>query len=210
MTRKLGACIGLAGILMVLFLLMPGCTYQRRISTSPPGFPEEVFTYPCMPQSGSRYRVAVMRFMEPAHMPGMGKQASQYLYQELLSRGTFSSLNLDLYTEDLSRDHLLYMARQNRYNLIITGEIQHAIDGGISSPSQVNQAMTVWGLFGQDLNLCCSARAVDLVAPAASVDLIVVQGEGAPAPSMAWLMQRNAQKFANLLNHSFHRPSGPQ
>ncbi len=183
--------------IMVATLLV-GCSYQRSITLPPVGLPEGIFSIPPSNHYGAA-RVGVFAFIDPSYAEGKGKVAALFLCQELEQRGVFAEVVLLPDIRDMTLRNLVNAARIKRYDLIIVGELLYYFEGSSLEPSSVTEEIRIVKVRGGRPVTLWYAKATETAPPALSTDYIVVQGKGAPAPSNAVLMRRNAEKFCNMI-----------
>ncbi len=185
-------------VLAALCLILPGCSYQRTVSLPPAGLPEGIFSAP----ETNRYhdaRVAVFSFSEPSYAPGQGKSAAHFLCQQMAQHSVFTSVILQPDILDMTMENLIETARSKRYDLLITGAVLYYFDGSNLEPSEVTEEIRIVKIRGGKPSTLWHAKATETVMPALFKDYILARGQGAPAPSTAVLMKRNAEKFCNMV-----------
>ncbi len=185
-------------VLAAFCLILPGCSYQRTVSLPPVGLPESIFS---MPET-NRYHganVAVFSFSEPSYAPGQGKAAARFLCQKLEQKGVFASVILQPDILDMTMESLIETARSKRYDLLITGALLYYFDGSNLEPSEVTEEIRIVKIRGGKPSTLWHAKATETAMPALFKDYIFARGKGAPAPSTAVLMKRNAEKFCNMI-----------
>ena len=175
-----------------------GCTYQRKVTLSQPDLPEEIFSCSPVNISGAM-RVGLFSFSDIPSSRGMGKLAAQFLCQELEKAGIFKSLFFHSDLNDMSMDRLVKIALAEKYDLIITGKLLYSFDGSDMQAASVIEEMRVINIKWGTPEILCHAKAIETVEPKLSTDYVIVQGKGAAAPSIMVLMQRNAEKFCNMI-----------
>lgn len=183
-----------------LFLALPlGCAYQRSVGLSTPGMPEEIHQAPDAPHVAGTLKAAVFPFGAPAHMPDMGMLAAWQTWRALTTGKVFDEVTFERTASCDDEARLLSLAYSKGYQAMICGDVLYARDGGISMASRVDEQFRLLRVRGKVLRVVWSAGTVETVAPAPSHDAMAVRGEGMPAPSLAELARRNAEKFRNLL-----------
>lgn len=185
-------------VLLLLTATFCGCSYQRQMHLPDPQLPEEIYAAPQM-AAKHRWRVAVFPFQEPDYAPRSGVTAAQLLSRELLRRGIFMQLTQEAAPLDQSLASLVRLAQRRDYDAIVIGRIEYLLDGSHYETTEVTQQLQVFAVAGGEPQLLWHARACEKVAPLPLADLYVLTGKGAPAPSARLMMQRNAAKFAALL-----------
>lgn len=194
--------ISIAGIL--LFFLIPtvmpglGCTYQRRHFSSPLGMPEEVY----IGASVQKYYtpdIAVIEFQSTDYGWRLGEKASRLLYAELLKSDLKANIFYDNTAGSSGPDELARFAWKNKYDYIVTGEILHFLNGGISVDSRVEQEIKIYSVTGGRLQAVGYAKATETSSPLHSTDFVLIGGRGTSAMSAEGLLKRNTGKFARLL-----------
>ena len=184
------------GFVLFLSVLTFGCTYQRRVELPPPEFPEQIHvTSPLDTFRNSS--VAVFRFTEPTYAGGTGQTAADFVYYELRKGSIFSRVMNEVQHAHLGSADVMDMARTKGYDLVVSGEVLYYFDGTSELPSRVVERMKVVHVPTQEV--LWYATMVDEISPAEGTDYFVAIGKGAPAPPATLLLQRNAEKFCNLL-----------
>lgn len=183
---------------IIAVVLLVGCSYQRKVTLPPVGLPEGIFSIPQSNNYGAA-KVAVFSFSEPSYALGRGKIAALFLCQELEQKGVFAEVIPLPDIEDMTMRNLIDVARIKRYDLIITGELLYHFEGSLLEPSSVTEEIRVVKVRGGKPLTLWHAKATETAPPALSTDYFVAQGKGAPAPSTAVLMKRNAEKFCNMI-----------
>jgi hypothetical protein len=184
---------------VVVALFLVGCAYQRRVTLSRTGLPEEIFATP-QQNYYSTSSVGIFRFTEPSYAPGMGKAAAQSLYQELLRNGVFLNVTPELDGTDIGIENLIDIARAKKYNLVITGDVLYYFEGSLHLPSRVDERVIVIDVPTN--RALWYAKAVDIASPAPYADYILMEGRGVSAPTTMTLLKRNAEKFCKMLLNS--------
>ena len=183
---------------IIAVVLLVGCSYQRKITLPPVGLPEGIFSIPQSNNYGTA-RVAVFSFSAPSNAQGKGRVAALFLCQELEQKGVFAEIILLPDIGDMTMRNLINVARTKNYDLIIAGELLYYFEGSFLEPSSVTEEIRVVKVRGGRPLTLWHAKATETAPPALSTDYIVAQGKGAPAPSTAVLMKRNAEKFCNMI-----------
>jgi len=183
-------------IMAITFLA--GCSYQRNVTLPPVGLPEGIFLTPRSNPYGAA-KVGVFSFSAPSYAGGKGEVAALFLCQELEQKGVFAEVVLLPDIMDMTMRNLIKVARIERYDLIIVGGLLYYFEGSLLEPSSVTEEIRVIKVRGGKPTTLWYAKAVETAKPALSTDYIVAQGKGAPAPSTAMLMRRNAEKFCNMI-----------
>jgi len=161
--------------------------------------PEHVFTMP-IENPYMTSRVAVFKFREPPYARGMGRAASESLYEVLLRNDVFQSVAFEGDVSDTRLESLIRAARHKHYDLIITGDLLYYFEGGLHEPSRVDERIRV---IHVDTNKTLwYAKAVELGTPAPYTDYIVFERPGVHAPTAMGLLNKNARKFCKMLLHS--------
>ena len=183
---------------IIAVTLLGGCSYQRNITLPPVGLPEGIFSIPQSNHYGAA-RVGVFAFSDPSNAEGKGKVAALFLCQELEQKGVFAEVVPLPDIRDMTLRNLINDARIKRYDLIIVGELLYYFEGSLLEPSSVKEEIRVVKVRGGKPVTLWYAKATEIAPPALSTDYFVAQGKGAPAPSTAVLMRRNAEKFCNMI-----------
>ncbi len=185
--------------LIVMMIFLSGCTYQRQHSLNTVELPEEV--YISVPL-GKQYKpdIVVLSFRAAGYPDEVGRQASEQLCSEMLKCGPRANVVLAETVNILSPEGLVQFAWENKYDYVVTGDILYFLDGGNRMTSKVEQEMKMYSVSGHQLQVVGYAKAVESVSPLSERDYYLVSGRSAPAPSATLLMERNAGKFARLLD----------
>jgi len=126
--------------------------------------------------------------------------AAQFLCQELEQKSVFAEVILFPDIRDMTMGNLISFARMMKgYDLIITGKLFYCFEGSLLEPSSVTEEIRIIEISGGEPRILWYAKATETPKPALSTDYIIAKGEGAPAPSTAVLMKRNAEKFCNMI-----------
>ncbi len=181
---------------LIVLVLTVACTYQRKVELPPVDLPEQILAKSHL-DAFRDSSVGVFRFTEPSYAGGTGKTAADAVYFELRKRSVFSRLTNEVQHSNLGSADVMDLARANGYDLVVTGEILYYFDGTSEQPSRVVERMQVAHVTTQEV--LWQATAMEEIAPAEEKDYFVVMGKGAPAPPATLLLQRNAEKFCNLL-----------
>ena len=183
---------------IMVVALLAGCSYQRNITLPPVDLPEGIFSIPQSNNYGAA-RVAVYSFSAPSNAQGKGRVAALFLCQELEQKGVFAEIIPLPDINDMTMRNLINDARIKRFDLIIVGELLYYFEGSLLEPSRVKEEIRVVKVRGGKPQTLWYANATETAQPALSTDYFVAQGKGAPAPSTAVLMRRNAEKFCNMI-----------
>ena len=185
---------------LLLAVLTIACTYQRRVELPPPNLPEQIHTESDL-DAFENSSVGIFRFTEPGYARDTGKTAAETVYYELRKRRLFGRITNEVRHPNLGSDDVMDLARANGYDLIITGEVLYYFDGTSELPSRVVERIQVSHVPTQEV--LWQATTVEEVSPAEATDYFVAMGKGAPAPPATFLIQRNAEKFCNLLESAW-------
>ena len=185
---------------LLLAVLTLACTYQRQVELPPPNLPEQIHTESDL-DAFENSSVGVFRFTEPDYARGTGKTAAESVYYELRKRRLFGRITNEMRHTKLGSADVMDLAHANGYDLIVTGEVLYYFDGTTELPSRVVERMQVAHVPTQEV--LWHATTVDEISPAEATDYFVVMGKGAPAPPATLLLQRNAEKFCNLLESAW-------
>ena len=184
------------GFVLFLSVLTSGCTYQRRVELPPPELPEQIHAK--SPLDAFRdSSVGVFRFTEPTYASGTGRTAAETVYFELRKRGIFARVINEVRHSHLGSADVMDLARANGYDLVVTGEVLYYFDGTSEQASRVIERIKVTHVPTQEV--LWQATTVDEISPTEGTDYFVAMGKSAPAPPATVLLQRNAEKFCNLL-----------
>lgn len=194
---KLSIRITIYVFLLVFFI--GGCTYKQSVVFQPLGLPEEIYVTPQYNYYHNLSKVGLFNFKDPSNAPGLGKVAAQYLLKELLKNKVFLNITFEFGITNIQTENLVKIAKAKKYDLIITGDLVHYLEGGNFAQSHVEEEMRVIRVIGKKTKILWYASAVEIGVPNRSKDYIIIQSKGTPAPSALVLMKRNAKKFCNLL-----------
>jgi hypothetical protein len=175
---------------VVMAFSLAGCAFWHS------GLPEHVFTTPL--QNGyMTSRVAIFKFREPPYARGMGRAASESLYEALLRNNVFQCVTLEVGVSDTRPESLISLARNKHYDLMITGDLLYYFEGSLHEPSRVDGRIRV--IHVHTNKTLWYAKAVDLGPPAPYTDYILFERPGTHAPTAMGLLNRNAEKFTKML-----------
>ena len=175
---------------VVMAFCLGGCALWHS------GLPEHVFTTPL--QNGyMTSRVAVFKFREPPYARGMGRAASESLYEALLKNDVFQCVTLEVDVSDTRPETLISLARDKHYDLMITGDLLYYFEGSLHEPSRVDERIRV--IHVHTNKTLWYAKAVDLGPPAPYTDYILFEPPGTHAPTALGLLNNNAEKFCRML-----------
>ncbi|MDY6951184.1 MAG: OmpA family protein [Thermodesulfobacteriota bacterium] len=177
-------------------VLLMGCSCERHVRLPVPDLPEAVYVSPGENIYGSS-RVAVFAFAEPPYAPGTGRLAAATICHDLLQKGVFSNVVNESDRLFFGTASPMDLARSEAYDLIITGEVLYHFDGSALQASVVSERIRVMHVATN--RLLWQATAASFGPPASSFDYILVKGMGCPAPPSSALLQKNAEKFGNML-----------
>ena len=180
-------------------IFLPGCLFQRYTATAWKSFfvdlPERIYLYPEANPLGQS-RVAVFRFAEPDYAPGTGKVAAEAVFDGLIKEGD-SSISKETEEDSVDIVNCLNVARSKGYDLIITGEVLYYFDGSMSLSSCVNERINVIDVPTR--RIIWSASTVSKSDPCVSKYYYLSSTTGSPARPAIELIERNAEKFCNML-----------
>lgn len=186
--------MNLSTITMVYVVVMAFCLAGCAFCHS--GLPEHVFTTPLQNDYMTSH-VGLFKFRSPSYVRGMGRAASESLYEALLRNHVFRCVTLELDVTDTRPESLISVARNKHYDLIITGDLLYYFEGSLHEPSRVDERIRVVHV---DTNKTLwYAKAVDLGPAAPYTDYILFQRPGTHAPTALGLLNKNAQKFCKML-----------
>ncbi len=178
-----------------LLLVSSGCTHGNPKDLANSSFPEEVYVVPDH-NYYKNARVGVFPFSDPAYARGTGRNAASILCRQLEKNRVFATATLETASDPYQA---MNKAKQKRYDLIITGNILYWFDGSTLEPSRVEQEIVVIKPSEKNNKILWKARLTETGWPVQPKDLILFQTTGAPAPSTMALLQKNSEKFCNLL-----------
>jgi hypothetical protein len=179
-------------------LLAAGCSFQANTRLPPAGLPERIDI--AAPGGSPRpLMAAVYPLLDPPDTRGVGGQAAEILFRELLAAGVFASLALEQPARPLSREETIADAREKGYPVVILGQVRHYFEGSRYQAARVEQEIEVLAFDLGAVRTLWRAGAMESVPPAREKDWILVTVEGDPAPSCRQLMERNAAKFRLMM-----------
>ena len=189
----------LIAFLLAAFLIC-GCAhlpYTKSPQQFPVvGLPEDIFVWP-KENPFKHSRVKVCWFGEPAYARGTGSFAARTLVDLLLTKRVFSQVSMEQSDGCEIKTCVNDRAGSQEYDLMITGDVTHYMDGSVYMAAHVTERISVvhvpTGL------VLWSASANSRSEPAPIRDYILFQTKGAPAEPASVLIERNAAKFCNML-----------
>lgn len=185
-------------VLFMALTLSTGCGHQRRGGPDAITAPEEIH----ISSSFHPYpdpNILICKFKAPDYAKKVGENAALFLYSQLLKENFETNISVFTDAEAMAPDQLYIYARENKYDLIITGNVLHYLDGAISTASRVIEEMYIYGIWGGQLQPVGYVKAEESASPLPEADYIFFQRNAKPAPSARRLQQRNAAKFARVL-----------
>jgi hypothetical protein len=183
---------------LAMLLLTLGCTFQTHTRLPPPGLPEQVDV--TTNSVGTRpLMAAIYPLSDPPNARGVGLQAAEILYRDLLAAGVFASLALELPARPLTREESIAAAREKGYPLVILGRMLQYLEGSRYEAARVEEEIEVLAFELGTARTLWRARATETVHPTPERDLIFVTLLGDPAPACRVLMERNAIKFRQMM-----------
>lgn len=177
-----------------------GCAYQRQ-SVSPWNalfldFPDHVYVCP-KANIFKPCRVAVFRFSAPAFDPETGEVAARAVFNALLQKRVFSYVGDESKQDDLGMEAVLWRARSEGYDLVVTGAVDYYFEGSALSPSVVRESIRVIHVPSRKILWYASARGV--ACPEPDKDYLFFQRPGKPARPATALVKDIAARFTNML-----------
>ena len=163
--------------------------------------PESV--YFCFdPATFKNSRVAVLLFTAPDYAPFAGFLASHSLYLRLKGSGIFLDISPE-YEKIMpsSQEYLMEFARQNNYDMLITGAVTYYFDGSALQESRVDEVVKI--ISAHTGAATCQAYASERGIPKKEekfLHFFYDYDKNAPAPPTAHLMDINAIKFLTLFS----------
>ncbi len=189
-----------ACLALIITSFLVGCSHQRHNTpawkTVVTSLPDEIFVSP-KKNPFKKSRVGIFRFQEPQYAPGTGQAAAEALFGDLLKKSVFSFVCNEAPHDYLGMKYSLDRAREQNYDLIITGKVNYYFNGSDYMLSHVNEQITV--VHVQTGKILWSAAAKNSAGPFAPIDLYLFQIKGSAARPAADLFQKNAIKFSNML-----------
>ena len=187
-------------IWMLLFLTgmalgLSACSHGDAKAVAGAPMPEDVYLTP----DHNYYQnatVGVFPFTSPEYARGAGNSAAMVLYRQLEKNRVFSKVYLE---QDADPGEISRIAKDKRYDLVITGAVLYWFDGSTLEPSRVEQEITVTKPSGKERKILWKARLMETGWPVQPKDFILVQTTAVPAPSAMALVRKNAGKFCKLL-----------
>ncbi|MCF8143199.1 MAG: hypothetical protein K9N21_04690 [Deltaproteobacteria bacterium] len=183
---------------IITMFLLSGCAYQRE-ATLPAGEPpEEIYLFPEMNDTTGA-RVGVFAFSGPDYAPEMGPVASRILCNQLQKSRAFREVISQPDISDMTLGNLVTVARNKRFDLIITGRLLHYFEGDAIEASRVSEEIRVISVRGGKPRVLWHAKASETASPSRSKDFIFFLSQGESAPDPASLMRKNAEKFCRMI-----------
>jgi hypothetical protein len=176
-----------------------GCTCLHQQSAGPVGMPEEIYIGSDA-QSFYSPRIALWNFNAPDYAGQAGEKAAMLLHAEILKCNPGVDITFIDELLPIDPERLVQTARENKYDLLITGDIAYYLEGGISTDSRVEEVIKIFGVFGKELQMVGFAKAVDIGSPSPLFDYILIHKQTRAAPPAEHLLKRNAAKFAGMVN----------
>ena len=180
----------------VLIFLWAGCAYQRQVELSPPSQPEQIYVTRQL-QDYRQSRVGVFTFSEPSYATGMGRAAAESVYHELLKKRVFFNVTDEDTLSNSCSAFVNDLARSKGYDIAITGELLYYFNGSAFQPSRVIERIKVVHVPTEEILWYATTR--EIAPPAPDIDFIFFRAMGYPAPPTRLLLERNAEKFCNML-----------
>ncbi len=185
--------------LVLALCFTSGCSILAGRSLVGPGKPEEVYIAP----NYNHYRnskVGVFSFTEPSYAPGTGRAAAQMLCRQLEKNRVFAKTTLEYTTIP---DKMMEVAKQEKYDLIITGDVLYWFDGSAMEASRVEQEIKVIKPLGKKATTLWRARAAETAWPKPLKDYLLFQKGLSPAPTTMALLMKNSGKFCNMMKSAW-------
>jgi len=145
-------------------------------------------------------RVAVLLFSAPDYAPFVGFAASQSLYLRLKGSGVFLDA-LPEYNKPApsSPEKLIEFARQNNYDMLITGAVTYYFDGSALQESRVDEVVKI--ISANTGTITCQAYASERGIPKKEEEYLrFFYKKNEPAPPTSQLMDMNSIKFLTLFS----------
>lgn len=164
---------------------------------------ERIYTHPGV-ENLRLARVGVFYFRVPSHIPEVSHGITQIFYRELLARRPFQEVVLipDPYS---TAEEALKLARRQRLQLLVLGEVPYYLDGGTLGTSGLQMDLKVVEVDSGRLLWCLSDSL--RARPRPIVSLMVVETRPYPTPDMGTLAARLAAQLAQTLEQG---PPAPE
>lgn len=170
---------------------------QIFLSACALGLPEQIYT-----SANHLYRnhkVGLFDFAAPPYAGNAGSEASEALYNGLVSNRIFGKVErIEGAAEaGIKGAHVLDIAIQKQYDLIIVGELLYYFDGDNYDSSRVEEQMRIIEVAtGKTL---WHAKAETKASPRSSIDLFIARIPGRAARPARELLIENGEKFCRML-----------
>lgn len=206
----------LGGIFLGAFLaVFYGCGHFQVDTFPAPSYNPPFLAKPLITQEERIYahpgvenlrlaRVGVLYFRVPSNIPEVGHGVTQIFYRELLARRPFQEIVL-LPEPYATEEEALKLARRQRLQLLVLGEVPYYLDGGTLGTSGLQMDLKVLEV---DTGRLLWALSDSLRArPRPIISLMVVETRPYPTPDMGNLAARLAAQLAQTLEQG---PPAPQ
>lgn len=180
---------------LCLVLSLLGCAHRN--------LPQDIYVGP-QHKYYHPLNVGIFQFVGPSNAPATGEAAAYYLYTRLSEQNVFSNITFE---RNIAVDatNVIKTMKAKKYDMIIIGNLLHYAEGGDFQSSHVEEHMWAIRRVGNRAEILLYAKALETRSPVASVDYLIFNTEGSPAPSASTLLKMNATKFGNLLMAAFSR-----
>ncbi len=192
LTLKTRSC----ALLVMIILLMAGCSSSQGLFSKQARTPERVYLRP-LRNYYQNSAVLVFEFKSPYYAPGSGYAAANILYQTLLKSNTFRKVDFIPKAGTLNMEDQLNVAREKGADLIITGRVKYYFDGKIYLRSRVDQEIRIISSASNKTHWYAEASSSGKTRP--EQDFILVKRKEKKGPAPKELMAENAAKFLVMI-----------
>lgn len=194
---------------LLIFFLSPGCATKSTqlpfrlpsvhqaapVSTQSIPLPERIHKQPAVNDYGAS-RVAVFRFTDALNQKDVGYTAADKLYRIITQFNSFADVRSELAVAGTDVKDQLTMARQKKYDLIITGRVLHYLDATQYQASRADIEVKVYS--AETSELIWWATSSETAFPIPQIDYFVYKTRGEMGLPTSTLLENAAAKFANM------------
>ncbi len=176
------------------------CGQVQNANSAPGPFgaqmPECIFASPNS-NPYQRAKVGVFSFQNNNFAERTGLDAARAVYHHLLENKVFFCVVDEITPRVKTRAEILEVAQAKGYDLIITGEVLYYFEGSEFMPSKVKEAILV--LHVPTARILWFALAEDVAFHRPCRDFLLFQIPGRTAAPASDLIDKNAEKFCNMI-----------
>lgn len=182
-----------------MIVLIAACTLAAPDDPLCKMLPHNIYTQPEYDYYTDS-RVGVLEFNSPDYAKDAGKNAAETLYKELLKKNKASALVLIPQTQlPTGQNSLIQLMKSQKFDLLITGEVKEICARGNYQNSRVCEEIKIFEPTNDGLHTLWYARSCETSTYSKSRDLIFFRTPGKPSAPAAFLMEKIALQFANML-----------